>query len=113
MKFELISYKGIPSGIRIEKFVRNRTETFTKDKLQITHPVVDNIIGEPVVTWVPYTWSVDFTDYFHTIKFTTLEGLMQFQSEVGTITISNKKNEFLGTEQLIEILDDRENEHDD
>jgi hypothetical protein len=96
---------------KIIKVIRERTEIFTKEHLKVTRPVVDNVIGEPVMQWIETKYEVPFRDIFHTIEIKTLEGLIRLQDEVGPIIITNDKNEYLGTDHKIKIF--REDDDDE
>jgi hypothetical protein len=111
MKFELVSHRGLPSNRKIVEVIRERTEIFTKEHLKVTRPVVDNVIGEPVMQWIETKYEVPFRDIFHTIEIKTLEGLIRLQDEVGPIIITNDKNEYLGTDHKIKIF--REDDDDE
>ena len=104
MKFKLQPGMSIPKTLIVNDFTTTISEVIIKTVPEIHIPVINNIIGMPMLTLREHPETVTYTNHWRTIEINTLEELLKIQNYLGDIIISQNPCSETHTEYSIDVV---------
>lgn len=108
MKFKLQPGISIPETLIVNDFTTTRSEVIIRTIPDCKIPVVNNIIGMPVLTLREHPETIIYIDHWRTIEINTIEELIVVQNYLGDIRIIKEPCSETNTEYSIYVVYDDE-----
>lgn len=104
MKFKLPPGIGVPDTLKINDFTTTREEIRIRSIPHTRIPVIDNIIGMPMLFLREYPETVVYTTHWRVVEINTLEELLEVQKYLGNLIITKERVDETDTDYSIEIV---------